>query len=210
MQERSLTIWMPSYIQVQHFLRIVDGLPIDEYTSMRDAINNQQGTRQSPADWADPAAWIPERLAGADRELAFRIWRESQGLLNPRHTSGPYALCRKYQLFDRPAGRFAISDAGRRFLADDEQVLGALDDYEGMLVILRAAAENGSAGRADFERRFGEFCRAETTWVAPKSISAGLFYRMKNLQARDLIESAGRAHQITAAGAAYLQRQTQA
>ena len=210
MRSATLTPWLPTYRQAQHFLRSIDGVSVDEYNAMHNAIYSQRGTPKEQVSWADPAAWIPERLAGAERELAFRIWRGSQGLLNPRHTGGAFVLCKRHALFKDRAGRFAISDAGRRFIENDEQVLGALDAGEGMLVILREIAEKGTARRADLQEGFVEFCFAKTNWRAESTVSSALTCRIKNLQGRALIESAGRAHQITDAGLAYLQRRAAA
>ena len=206
MARRILTAWMPTYRQAQHFLHSINGLRLSQYRAMCRAMKNAPPKSQAALSWADPPAWIPERLAGAERELAFRIWRGSQGLLNPRHTGGAFVLCKRHALFKDRAGRFAISDAGRRFIENDEQVLGALDAGEGMLVILREIAEKSTAQRADFRQPFAEFCIANTKWHAKASIDSALSYRLNNLLDRDLIVRTERVYQITAAGAAYLQR----
>ena len=82
---RTLTGLFPSYNEARHYLRIVDGVPYRLYRDMCAIIRAQRGTPQENVDWSDPDAWIPERLVGAEAELAACIWKLSDGQLNPRH-----------------------------------------------------------------------------------------------------------------------------
>ena len=66
--------YFPKYSEVRAILRVWAGRPRNQVTNLRAAIIEMQGTRKSALDWTDPMAWIPERLHGADRELAQAIW----------------------------------------------------------------------------------------------------------------------------------------
>lgn len=46
--ERSLTPHFPTYQNVQHYLRILDGVPYSHYKDMTDQIKEQRGSPQSP------------------------------------------------------------------------------------------------------------------------------------------------------------------
>lgn len=78
----------PLYSEVAALLGIFDGISKDQVRSLIKAVHEQTGTPQNTVDWSQPSLWIPERLNGADRQLAQRIWDESQQTVNPRHIYG--------------------------------------------------------------------------------------------------------------------------
>ena len=84
--------YFPEYLAVRDILRVWAARPRNQVTNLRAAIIELQGTRKSAVDWTDPMAWIPDRLHGADRELAQAIWDQSNGTVNPRHVYGHWLL----------------------------------------------------------------------------------------------------------------------
>lgn len=74
----------PPYSEVQHLLRLWDGLKKPEVLGMIQEIRGQTGTPQDPVDWTEPDIWIAERLDGRNQELARTIWEESGHEVNPR------------------------------------------------------------------------------------------------------------------------------
>jgi hypothetical protein len=79
----------PLYSSFRRLLDIIAGVPKGTVTSMIRDIFDQTGTPQHTVDWTHPDTWIVERLSGAGRELARRIWQESDRTVN-RHIYGEY------------------------------------------------------------------------------------------------------------------------
>lgn len=206
MEKRQLTPDLPTYESGQRFLQIMDGVRESLYKSMRDRIYEHIGKPQTPFNWKEPEDWIPRLLTNDSRDLALRIWRDTSNLVNPRHTFGPYYLCRIHQLTSVVDGCVKITERGKRFAAGDEAVLAEMDEYDGLLLVLAEVAATGPARRRDFERRYSEFCRAQTTYAADSSIISSLIYRLNNLLDRRLIEKSGHSYQITHMGLEYLGR----
>ena len=64
--------FFPFYSELRHLLRVWPGRPRKQILGLHAAIRELRGTPQKAVDWTDPDTWIPERLKGADRELAPR------------------------------------------------------------------------------------------------------------------------------------------
>ena len=161
---------------------------------------------KDPFNWKEPEAWIPRLLTDDSRVLALRIWRDSKHLVNPRHTFGPYYLCKIHQLLSVSNGGIQMSERGKRFVANDEAVLADMDEYDGLLLVLSEVAAKGPARRREFEDGYAEFCRDFTTYAADSSIISSLISRLNNLVDRRLIEKSGHSYQVTHMGLDYLGR----
>lgn len=206
-ERRSLTAWMPTYLQAQYFLRIVEGTSYSRFRAMRDAIDEQRGTPQSTVNWSNPEEWIPERLHDESRALALRLWNESEETVNPSDCRGLMSLGDTHNLVKHPDDTLILTDKGKNFLTEDEETLAEMDDYEGLLLILSEVAEKSPGRRRDFERGYAEFCRTFSTYAADSSISSSLIARLNNLVGRGLVDRNGHTYQITDTGISYLQRQ---
>ncbi len=206
MEKRQLTPDLPAYEIGRRFLKAIDGVQYLQYKSMVKEIYEHIRSPKDPADWKEPETWIPERLTGPSHDLALRLWRKSGQLVNPRHTFGPFHLCKIHQLFTVQDGVLRISERGRRFVDLDEELCAEIDDYDGLLLILAEVAAKGPGRRRDFEERYAEFCHAFTTYAADSSISSSLIYRLNNLVDRNLIEKSGHSYQVTHMGLEYLGR----
>src|SRR5690242_13638701 len=73
----------PLYVNVKRLLTLFDGVPKSVVTGLIQSVHSQMGTPQDPVDWTDPDTWIPQRLSGAQADLAMRIWQHTQHKLNP-------------------------------------------------------------------------------------------------------------------------------
>ncbi len=206
MERRQLTPDLPTYEIGWRFLQVLDGVSEIQYRTMEKAIYEYIRSPKDPFNWKEPEDWIPRLLTGDSRDLALRFWRRSKHLVNPRHTFGPYYLCKIHQLSSIQNGVIQLTERGKRFVAGNEKLLAEMDDYDGLLLILAEVAAKGPARRRDFEDSYAEFCRTLTTYAADSSISSSLINRLNNLVARRLIERTGHSYQVTAMGLEYLGR----
>jgi restriction system protein len=69
---RVRTPYFPTYCEMRHILKVWPGRPRKQITGLQATLRELRGTPQKTVDWTDPDEWIPERLAGDDRELASR------------------------------------------------------------------------------------------------------------------------------------------
>ncbi len=206
MEKRVLSPFLPTYQRARRFLRIVDGASFSQYQAMNSEIKSHRGNRPNKTNWTEPEAWIPERLTGKSQALAYRIWRESNQLLNPAGKPGELKLCETHGLIAYPDDIFIITEDGEKFLQNEESMLRKIDEYEGMLLILTEVADKGPGQRNDFLEGYQAFCLTSTTYAAEASITSSLSARLKNLAARNYIEKSGHSYQVTNLGLAYLQR----
>ncbi len=204
--KRSLTAWLPTYMQAQQFLRVMEGTSYSFYRAMRDAIDEQRGTPQSTVNWSNPDEWIQERLHDESQAIALRLWDVSERTVNPRDCRGLMSLGDTHRLVEYPDDIIVLTEKGKSFLAGDTETLAEMDNYEGMLLILSEVAEKSPGKRRDFKSRYAEFCRSLTTYAADSSISSSLISRLNNLVDRGLVDRNGRTYQITDLGLTYLQR----
>ena len=206
MERRQLTADLPPYEIGRRFLQIIDGVSEFQYRTMEKAIYEHIRSPKDPFNWKEPEDWIPRLLTDDSRDLALRFWRHSDHLVNPRHTFGPYYLCKIHKLSSIQNGVIQLTERGKRFVAGNEDVLAEMDDYDGLLLVLSEVAAKGPGRRRDFEGGYGEFCRTFTTYAADSSISSSLIYRLNNLVARRLVERSGHSYQVTHMGLEYLGR----
>ncbi|MFO7633924.1 MAG: Mrr restriction system protein, partial [Caldilinea sp.] len=204
---RSPTPLFPTYTAVRQFLTLLDGVPTAAYQAMASAIWDQRGNPQAQVDWSNPDEWIPERLDGANRDLAQHLWRASQHTLNPRYTRGCWYFTAKHDLLRREAGDVLhITPRGRHFLdAPASALVAELDAYEGVLVVLHLVATQGTARRNTLLPGYSEYSRIHTTFQSDNVLKSSLYDRLRNLIERELVATRGNSYAITDAGLAYLE-----
>ncbi|MFP3943289.1 MAG: restriction endonuclease [Alphaproteobacteria bacterium] len=195
----------PPYGRVRHLLRIWDGVPVVEVRDMINAIREQTGTPQDPVDWSKPDDWIGERLDGANAVLAWRIWQESGGAVNPRHVYGPYLLIRGTGLLSEERGVFRISEFGARFIAEEPEAVRRIDEREGIPKLLALVAEASPCRRGDLMDGWASYLRAVSKFNSPSTIRTTLWARLHNLAERGLITRDGNSYSISDAGLAWLE-----
>ncbi len=198
----------PIYEEVRAVLPAWEGAPRTAITTMRAAIMDLTGTPQSQVDWSEPDTWIDTRLAGEPRDWARRTWERSGKRVNPRHTTGHWALITHYQLLEVDVeGRLTLSERGKSFLDEEYGVLAQeIDESQGLLKILTTVAEASPASRADLFEPWREHLTAEGRVRADSVIKASLWARLRNLIHRGLVERTGRSYAVTQPGLDYLRR----
>lgn len=199
---------LPTYHQARKFILATQGVAREAIKHLRKKIYNQIGTPQDPVDWTKPDQWIPERLSGPDRDVAFRIWTETHKLVNPRHTSGCWWLIHRYNLMSpNAAGLLTITPDGQDYIENPTGRIAADIDYkEGMLEILKLVSEHSPAQRQDILPGYIEFCLTYTTWKAPYVHRSTITNRFLNLTDRQLLEHHGILYEVTELGRTYLEK----
>ncbi len=197
---------LPSTDEAAGFLRAVVGLAAGQVTSLRSTLTDLRGTPQSNVDWSDPDAWMPARLMGDDLATAQAIWKGSEGLVNPRHTTGVWLLARNYDLLDEAAdGTLSLSERGQAFLAEPTgEVVRDIDETEGLLALLRIIGENGPATSSELLEPWTEHLHRNSRIKSDSATRSYLYQRLRNLLARDLVSRSGQQYAITPAGLAWL------
>jgi restriction system protein len=189
-------------------LRVLDGVAKAAVLAMLNAIWDQVGTPQHPVAWGDPDSWIGQRLHGDDARLAERIWRETEGAVNPRYLRGAYLFLTGQRLLVGDAGGvFRSGERGARFLADDRAIVTEIDAREGIPVLLRILAAKGRARRADLVPDWLAFLQERSRFGTESTARDTLFYRLVNLAERGLVVRQGIWNELTPAGEAYLSAQ---
>jgi|GEM_PF-2063139 len=204
--KRSLTILLPSYTQVRHFLRILQGVPDSLYRSTFDAIWGQRGSRLESVDWKDPDTWIAERLDGEERALAQRIWDESGHEFNPRYLRPVRNFVNLHHLQEQDrSGLLRMTERGQRFLEELEgQIVAEIDLHEGVLSLLRILTELRSGKYGDVLPGFTHFCVTDTTCQSHSSIREALSRRFRNLLERRYVRKQLKNYTVTEQGLKYL------
>ncbi|MCY4064276.1 MAG: restriction endonuclease [Chloroflexi bacterium] len=164
------------------------------------------GSPTSQVNWKNPDEWIPQRLNGASRDLALRLWSESDHLVNPRHSYDMRALSGHHKLAIFSADVVQLTQKGERFISGDDAVIRGIDENEGVLFILSEIMKSGLCKRIDLIESFTSYCHTYTTWKAKASIDQALSARFRHLRQRELIERSGHTYEVTNAGLAYLRR----
>jgi restriction system protein len=196
---------MPSYVEVNLLLPLLNGVRKSSVTALINAINDQMGTPQQPVDWSDPDSWIEQRLSGGEASLARRIWEETNHKVSPRYIRGAYYLINTYNLLSTDsAGIYQLTDEGQKFLRNDPGTIRELDDAEGLLQLLSILATKTKAMRGDLLGEWGEFLHQYSKFGTPTTIKDTLRRRLGNLVERGLILREGNSYTISPKGLDYI------
>ncbi|MCZ0939896.1 MAG: hypothetical protein OXJ55_14735 [Caldilineaceae bacterium] len=201
--------WFPKYRELRHLLSVWPGHSKARVSRLRQTLMGLTGTPQNPVDWKDPDTWIPEKLSGEDRKLAYAIWTKSGKTVNPRHTAGHWILGEKYGFVAESSnGNLELTERGRQF-ADQSfgKVEQLLDQKEGLIELLKIVADNGPARAGVLAEPWGEFLQRVSPFKSPSTIRHTLTRRLSNLVDRDLVErEKGADYAITNAGLDYMKK----
>ena len=197
---------LPTHEETAAFLRAALGLRADQVTGLRATLADLRGTPQSNVDWSTPDTWMPDRLAGDDRATAQAIWTRSNGLVNPRHTTGVWLLARNYDLLDEAAGgTLSLSDRGQAFVDEPAgEVVRDVDETEGLRALLRIVGENGPATSSELLEPWAEHLRRNSRIKSDSATRSYLYQRLRNLLARELVSRSGQQYTITPTGLTWM------
>lgn len=199
--------FFPTYGKARAFMRVLDGMRRVELTHLISSMMAQTGTPKKPVSWIEPDEWIPERLKGRDRELAFRIWEETDHLVNPRHIYGSYLLINGYDLLATDEnGVYRMTPFGELFLNGDEQTVRLIDEKEGILALLSILSNKQDAKRGDLLPEWSEYLGEVSNFKTKSTQTNTLFRRLANVVERGLAERTGNRYSISPDGVAYLER----
>lgn len=194
----------PLYSEVRLLVQILDGISKDAVWGMIKALFDQTGTPQSNVDWSQPNEWIEQRLQGANRELATKIWADSAGTVNPRHIYGSYLFINTFALLVPDAqGIYKQSSDGASFLDAKASVLRKLDEEEGLPQLLTILAAHSPAKRGDLLDEWSEFLLENSNYGTVSTFKDTLRRRLLNLVERGYVAREGNTYTITDKGIGY-------
>ncbi len=198
----------PTYKCARLFLSLIEGYGRRTLLGIFDSLAKYTGKPQENRDWSDPDVWIAQVLTGSVRELAMRLWRQSEGEINPRYMSGVWLMCAWYRLCQADDHDILrISYAGQDFLQNPEgETVQSIDYSEGLLALLAIIAEQGPGKRSDLLRHFSDFVLANSHLHSPSAVSTAWYERTVNLVERGYIRRDGVFYTIESKGSAYLER----
>ena len=196
---------LPTYLQTCAFMRAVVGINPQDYSQMYKNIIDQAGNPQEIVDWSDPNTWINEKLGGNDRDLASKIWCETAGKVNPRHSRGCWYFIKNHELMrTNNTGTLVNTDKGIDFINNPiGNTVAQCDRNEGILNIIQLLIEHNPSRKSELLPEYSEFCRGFSTYQAQFLIGVSLFERITNLIDRGLIIRNGVRYEITEAAIAY-------
>ena len=205
-ERKSRSGFIPAYDKARIYLKILDGQSHRDLLDMCKDIDSHRGSPQATTEWSDPDRWIPERLRGNSRYLAYKIWRESGRAIKPSFLKGYRSLCRRHRLIKPVNGKLTLTKAGNLFLDNNVDFIARMDRFEGMFLILADLAELGPGMSKDFLDNYRLFCRRCTNWQSDESINSTHTQRLKNMAHRGLVYDYGGTYEITSAGEGYLMK----
>jgi restriction system protein len=196
----------PEYSTTVKLLKILNGMLVRDFKNMWNSIWSLRGTPQNTADWTEPDQWIQERLTGKDREIAAKIWNDSNKAVNPRWTRGDQFLISAYHLITENNGMYELTQEGKIFIGKAEnEVMQKIDNEEGLIQILRQLSLVEGGKRADLLEEWEEYTKYNSNLKQDSVIKDYLRRRLVNLIDRKYIKREGNVYTITEKGLLYLQ-----
>lgn len=196
----------PDYSTTITLLEIIAGMPVADFKNMWNTVWGLRGTPQNTVDWTNPDEWIDKRLSGRDREIANKIWQESNKTVNLRWTRGCQFLISGYNLISESDGTYQLTEDGKVFISSlTNEVVRRIDIEEGVIQLLRQLSLIGNGKRADLLDEWKEFIKYNSN-IKQDSVSKDyLRRRLVNLLDRKYVKREGNTYYITNKGLDYLQ-----
>lgn len=194
----------PTYSEVAALVKIFAGAKKEAVWAMIKSVFDQAGTPQNSVDWSQPDEWINERMQGTHRELADRVWKESNRTVNPRHIYGSYLFINTYLLLmPNDQGTYELTARGKAFLVGSPEITRAIDEEEGLPQLLAILAGHSPAKRGDLIEEWAEFLLENSNYGTASTIKDTLRRRLLNLVERGYVSRDGNTYTITDKGIAY-------
>ncbi|KAA6324309.1 Mrr restriction system protein [termite gut metagenome] len=196
----------PGYSTTIALLKIINGMPVRDFKNMWNTVLELRGTPQNTVDWTNPDEWIDVRLSGKDREIAQKVWIESQKTLNPRWTRGEQFLISGYYLISECNGIYELTQEGEEFVGNPEnRIMQEIDIEEGLIQVLRQLSLINSGKRADLLEDWEEYTRYSSNIKQDSVVKDYLRSRLGTLVDRKYVKREGNVYSITDKGLCYLQ-----
>ena len=198
---------LPTWSEARFLMNLWDGVPRSLIDNLRNVIVEQTGTPQAQVDWSNPDEWIPERLSGAERDLALRVWTDSNRTVNPRHLNGSMLFTRLHNLITTDSdGISCMTDRGKAFLTEGSAVERDIDEVEGIPHLLRLITKKTRPKRQDLLPDWSAYLAKHSRFGKQSTIKSTLAYRARNALEREFLERIGNAYAVTRRGRAYLEQ----
>ena len=207
-QRRVQVYWLPTYHEVRQLLGVWPGHSSALVVGLQRTLNQLRGTPDNRVNWKNPDVWIQDRLSGEDRELAHRIWADSNKTVNPKNAEYAWSTCQKYALLAEASdGILELTDRGRDFMEHEfGETVALLDEREGLINLLAIVTDSGPASYGGLVDPWTAYLKRVSRNRADSSIRDTLSRRLANLLDRELIKREGRTYIITEVGLDYLRR----
>lgn len=196
----------PEYSTTINLLKIIVGMTVDDFKNMWNTVWGLRGTPQNTVDWTNPDEWIDKRLSGKDKEIATKIWKESNKTVNPRWTRGCQFLISGYNLISETNGIYQLTEKGKEFISNPiNDVIKKIDTEEGLIQILRQLSLIESGRRGDLLVEWEEYTKYNSNIKQDSVQKDYLHRRLVNLVDRKYAKRDGNTYSITDKGRSYLQ-----
>ncbi|MCO6564487.1 MAG: restriction endonuclease [Apibacter sp.] len=197
----------PEYSRTIELLKIIEGINTQDFKNMWNTVWGLRGTPQNTVDWKDPDSWIYERLDGKDKEIALKIWLESNKKVNPRWTRGDQFLMSGYKLIEEVKGVYLLTEIGKIFVSSiQNEVIKQIDLEEGLIQILVQLSLLNKGKRSDLLEDWEEYTRNNSNLKQDSVIKDYLRRRLVNLIDRKYVKREGNIYFITDKGISYLEK----
>lgn len=205
--------WVPNVKELRKFVKILEGVNMRTLKGLHDQIWEATGSPQEPRDWREPARWIRElyrdkTLNTDTKRLAETI---AQSGLNPRHWNYGHArVAVRHGFLKKKAGKYVLTEQGKKFAKGDDKVLHAYLFENGILRVLEFLNEETGLPREELVQRWRDFINREggKNVKARSVLREGVFSRIDNvLIPLGLVRKEGipRRYFITAKGRATIE-----
>ena len=182
----------PDNQTVIYLLKIVESIKVVDFKNMWNAIWELRGTPQNTVDWKNPDIWIDQRLHGRDKEIALKIWNESNKTVNPRYTRGTQFLINGYGLIEEKQGNYKLTEKGKLFISSkNNDAVRYIDTQEGLEFILLHLSAIGKSKRSDFIDAWERYLKNNSNVKKESVVKDYLRVRLSNLTNRNYLKREG-------------------
>jgi hypothetical protein len=134
--------------ELQSFVGILNGMKSDDIRRLADQIDEASGTPQATKDWKNPTQWIKKLQDEGTLTEAFALAasRIAKAGVNPKYFNRDFLRCAlRHKFVDEKDGVLSLTEAGRRFVGNEEKAVDQFLYGEGCIAILSFVHDNNGA-----------------------------------------------------------------
>ena len=191
---------LPKFAEAKAVVRFLNGNSVSDIADLIGKIKEQTGNPRNPVNFSEPDVWIKKLLDGNEQKLAIKLWKDSDKQANPRYLqrSEKFSVWSDFLKADED---YIITDKGKKFINNDEEVIGSVDSQEGIYFVLKIIKEQGSCKKSNLLIPWANFLNERGSRISTDSvIRLSLWYRLSNLLHRGLVKRKGFRYSLTAEG----------